>query len=57
MEEQKLRDFKTLLGLSPVAKETYENLRDESGGGHGRFGVSRGWIVGAKKVWEEEFEW
>ncbi|KAH9870016.1 hypothetical protein J1614_006938 [Plenodomus biglobosus] len=55
VDEQKLQDFRTLLKLSPVAKETYENLQNE--GGHGRLGVSRGWIINAKKVWEEEFDW
>ncbi|CBX99556.1 hypothetical protein IAQ61_005189 [Plenodomus lingam] len=55
VDEQKLQDMKTLLRLSPVAKETYENLQDD--GSHGRFGVSRRWIADAKKVWEEEFDW
>ncbi|KAF2849121.1 epoxide hydrolase-like protein [Plenodomus tracheiphilus IPT5] len=55
VDEQKLQDFKTLLKLSPVAKETYENLQDA--GSHGRFGISRGWIANAKKVWEEKFDW
>lgn len=55
VEDQKLQDLKTLLRLSPVAKETYENLQDD--GSHGKFGVSRNWIVEAKKYWEEEFDW
>jgi microsomal epoxide hydrolase len=55
VEEQKLQDFKTLLKLSPIAKETYENLQDD--GEHGRFGVSRKWIVDAKKHWESGFDW
>lgn len=54
IEEKKLEDFKTLLKLSPVAKETYENQLDD---GHGNFGVGRKWIVDAKKYWEEEFDW
>ena len=33
VEKEKLQDLNTLLRLSPVAKETYENLRDD--GGHG----------------------
>lgn len=53
--EQKLQDLKTLLRLSPVAKETYENLQDD--GSYGKFGVSRKWIVDAKKHWEEEYDW
>lgn len=55
VEDQKLQDLKTLLRLSPVAKETYENLQDD--GSHGKFGVSRKWIVVAKQYWEEEFDW
>ncbi|KAH3968001.1 hypothetical protein HBI56_050200 [Parastagonospora nodorum] len=55
IKEQKLQDLKTLLRLSPVAKQTYENLQDD--GSHGRFGVSRKWVVDAKKYWEEEYDW
>lgn len=55
IEEQKLQEFKTLLKLSPIAKETYENKQNE--GGHGKFGVSRKWIVDAKKQWLEVFDW
>lgn len=52
IEEQKLRDLKTLLQLSPVAKQTYENSLED-----GRFGVSRKWMLGTKKFWEEEYDW
>lgn len=55
VEEKKLQDFKTLLKLSPVAKQTYENLQND--GSHGQFGVSRKWIVDAKNYWEHEFDW
>ena len=55
IEEEKLQEFKTLLKLSPIAKETYENKQDE--GGYGRFGISRKWIVDAKKEWLEKFDW
>jgi microsomal epoxide hydrolase len=55
VEEQKLQDLKTLLRLSPIAKETYENLQDD--GSHGKLGVSRKWVVDAKKYWEGEFDW
>jgi microsomal epoxide hydrolase len=55
VEEQKLQDLKTLLRLSPIAKETYENLQDD--GSHGQLGVSRKWVVEAKKYWEEDFDW
>jgi microsomal epoxide hydrolase len=55
VEEEKLQEFKTLLKLSPIAKETYENKQNE--GGHGKFGVSRKWMVDAKKEWLEKFDW
>ena len=55
VEEQKLQEFETLLKLSPVAKDTYENKQDE--GSHGKFGVSRQWIVDTKKEWVEKFDW
>jgi hypothetical protein len=55
VEDQKIQDLKTLLKLSPIAKETYENLQDD--GSHGKLGVSRKWIVDAKKYWEEDFDW
>lgn len=55
VDEEKLQDFKTLLKLSPVAKETFENKQNE--GGHGKFGVSRKWIDDAKKEWIENFDW
>lgn len=55
IEEHKVQGLKELLRRTPVAKKTYENLRDD--GSHGQFGVSRGWVVDAKKVWEEEFDW
>lgn len=55
VDEKKLQDLKTLLKLSPVAKQTYENLQDD--GSHGEFGVSRKWIVDAKNYWENEFDW
>lgn len=55
ISEQKLQDFHTLLKLSPVAKKTYENLQDD--GSHGKFGVSRKWIIDTKKHWLEDFDW
>jgi len=55
VDEEKLQDFKTLLKLSPVAKDTFENKQNE--GGHGKFGVSRKWIADAKKEWLEGFDW
>jgi microsomal epoxide hydrolase len=54
ISDEKLEGMKTLLKLSPVAKETYENRLDD---GHGKFGLGRKWIVDAKKYWEEEYDW
>lgn len=51
--DQKLNDFKTLLRLSPVARETYENSA-QSGG---KFGVTREWMLHAKNFWENHFDW
>jgi hypothetical protein len=50
--QQEIDDFKTLLRLSPIAKETYENAQNDR-----RYGVPRQWIVEAKRVWLGEFDW
>ncbi|KAL1594041.1 hypothetical protein SLS59_009072 [Nothophoma quercina] len=52
IDEQKLQDFKTLLKLSPIAKETYENTRED-----GELGVTRKWMLDAKKQWQDSFDW
>lgn len=52
IDEQKLQDFKTLLKLSPVAKKTYENLRED-----GEFGVSQKWMSESKEHWQNSFDW
>ncbi|KAJ4339928.1 hypothetical protein N0V87_002866 [Didymella glomerata] len=52
IDDQKLGDFKTLLKLSPVAKQTYENLQEG-----GEFGVTHKWMVDAKKYWQDSFDW
>jgi hypothetical protein len=51
-EQQQLDDMKTLIRLSPIAKETFENKQQD-----GRFGVTRKWMVEAKEYWEKEFDW
>ena len=55
VDEDRLKKFKTLLELSPIAKGTYENLQDD--GSHGRFGVSRKWMIKAKEYWQYDFDW
>lgn len=52
VEEQKLQDLRTLLRLSPIAKQTYENSQED-----GIFGVSRTWMLDTKRFWEEEYDW
>lgn len=52
IEEEKLNDLKALLHLSPVARETFENLQED-----GKFGVSRKWMLATKRFWENEFNW
>lgn len=54
IDEQKVADFKQLLRLSPVAKDCYENQEEQKEKG---FGVTRKWLVHAKSVWENEFDW
>ncbi|KAF1993185.1 alpha/beta-hydrolase [Amniculicola lignicola CBS 123094] len=52
IDKQKIQDMKTLIRLSPIAKETYENLHTD-----GRFGVNREWMLDMKKYWLEAFDW
>ncbi|OSS48545.1 hypothetical protein B5807_07024 [Epicoccum nigrum] len=52
ISEQKLRDFETLLRLSPIANVTYENLRKD-----GEFGVTHEWMSETKSYWQQVFDW
>ncbi|KAF1364447.1 hypothetical protein EJ07DRAFT_172462 [Lizonia empirigonia] len=45
IDDKKLQDFKTLLKLSPIAKETYENSRD-----NGEFGVTCKWMLNTRSI-------
>lgn len=56
IEEQKVRDLETLLKLSPVVQDTYENQKERVSEGH-NFGVTREWLLEAKKYWETDFDW
>lgn len=53
IEEEAVENLKQLIKLSPVAKECYENEE------HGdlNLGVTRKWILDAKKQWETDFDW
>lgn len=50
--DSEIADFKQLLKLSRIPKKTYENVQEDR-----RFGLSRDWIIQAKRVWEEEYDW
>jgi microsomal epoxide hydrolase len=50
--EDKLTQFKDLIRISPIGPVTYENQRATRD-----FGVSRSWLVEAKKNWETTFDW
>lgn len=50
--EAKLQTFQKLLELSPLAKETHENLQKD-----GKYGVTRDWMVDTKKYWTDSFDW
>lgn len=52
ISEEKLSQFKDLIRLSPVGPLTYENKLEDR-----EFGVSRSWLVDAKKTWETTFDW
>ncbi|KAH8196082.1 hypothetical protein TruAng_009738 [Truncatella angustata] len=51
--DQKLRDFKQLLRLSPVAVATFENSQSVGR----RYGIQREWLVKAKDHWLNNFDW
>jgi microsomal epoxide hydrolase len=53
VHEQDLSDFKTLLRLSKLAPETYENLHTDDG----KYGVSHEWMTGAKEYWLNKYDW
>lgn len=54
IDEQKLQDFKTLLRLSPLANDCYENQEAQKDQG---LGVTREWLSTAKDYWLNEFSW
>ena len=50
--DSQLDDLRTLLRLTRLPKETYENTQTKE-----NFGVTREWVAGASKVWQNEFDW
>lgn len=56
VSDSELSDFKTLLKLSKVGPETYENsTRTRENGTY--FGVTREWVSNAKETWLNKFDW
>lgn len=53
--EGELSDFKTLLKLSKIGPETYENASTQEAGTS--FGITREWLSKAKDTWLNSFDW
>ena len=51
--DQQLSDFKTLLRLSPIGPETYENTTRSDG----QYGISRKWLIETKDYWLNKYDW
>lgn len=52
ISDEKLEEFKKLLELSPIGPAVYENTSV------GRtYGITRDWLVHAKDVWLNDFDW
>ena len=51
--DQQLSDFKTLLRLSPIGPETYENTSRTDG----QYGVGREWLIETKDYWQNKYDW
>lgn len=47
-----LEALQTLLNLSPLAPETWENTTSTK-----NFGISRAWLAAAKQTWQTSFSW
>ncbi|KAL2838757.1 Alpha/Beta hydrolase protein [Aspergillus pseudodeflectus] len=52
VSDEQLSEFKTLVKLSKIGPQTYENTRED-----GRFGVTHGWISARKDEWLNSFDW
>ena len=51
--DQQLSDFKTLLRLSPIGPETYENTTRTDG----QYGIERKWLIETKDYWLNKYDW
>lgn len=54
--ESELADLKTLLRLSKIGPDTYENRTSTRQGGE-YFGITRDWLSEAKQTWLDKFDW
>lgn len=52
ISDEQLSDFKTLVKLSKIAPQTYENLQTD-----GRYGVTHEWMSTMKAEWLNKFDW
>ncbi|KHN96082.1 epoxide hydrolase 1 [Metarhizium album ARSEF 1941] len=52
VDEEKLRHFRKLLELSPIAPAVFENTHAGD-----RYGLRREWLETAKAVWLDDFDW
>lgn len=50
--QQQLQELETLIGLSKIAPQTYENVQPD-----GRFGVTFDWLTTMKQKWLTDFDW
>jgi microsomal epoxide hydrolase len=50
--DEQLSEFKTLVKLSKIAPQTYENLQADR-----RFGVTHEWMSTLKQEWLNNFDW
>ena len=48
-----LSNFKTLLRLSPIGPETYENTTRTDG----QYGIGRKWLIETKDHWLDKYDW
>lgn len=52
VDEAKLQHFRQLLELSPIGPAVFENTNAGN-----KFGIKRDWLVNAKNVWLNDFDW
>ena len=51
--DKHLSDFETLLRLSPIGPETYENTTRTDG----QYGIGRQWLIETKDYWLSRYDW